>query len=168
MRTRFDAKQPAPSFEAIDQQGRPVRSQDLLGRWVVLYFYPKDETAGCTKEACGFRNEFDALRAEGAVVVGVSRDSVSSHQRFAQHHRLPFQLLADKDGALQDAFGARGWLGVARRITFLIDPRGRIAKIYRVRPWRDHAAEVLADIKAIKVAYSVEEPTKAEPLKGDI
>jgi peroxiredoxin Q/BCP len=133
-------------------------------KWVVLYFYPKDETIGCTKEACGFRDSFAELQREGALVVGVSRDSVRSHQAFAEHHQLPFTLLSDSKGELQDAFGARGIFGVARRLTFLIDPMGRVVKTYRVRHWSEHANEVLADIRALKLVHKAQEPTKSEAL----
>jgi thioredoxin-dependent peroxiredoxin len=154
----------APSFEAEDQDGQRIRSEDLHGRWVVLYFYPKDETLGCTREACGFRDEFQALRQEGAVVLGVSRDSTQSHQSFAQHHGLPFSLLSDRRGAIQNAFGVRGLFGVARRFTFLIDPAGQVVKTYRVRQWNEHAHEVLADIQALKLTHKAQEPTKTEAL----
>ena len=105
----------APDFTLPDQSGKPVRLSDLLGeRAVVLYFYPKDETGGCTAEACSFRDSYEVFKDAGAEVVGVSSDTVESHQSFATHHRLPFVLLSDADGALASAMVCRPHWGCGR------------------------------------------------------
>ncbi|MBI4415976.1 MAG: peroxiredoxin [Euryarchaeota archaeon] len=121
----------APDFEGVDQHGNPFRLSDLRGRWVVLYFYPKDETVGCTAEACAFRDDLEALRALGAEVVGVSVQDQRSHRQFAEHHGIRFPLIADPEKRITRACEALGPLGVAKRVTYLLDPEGRIADAYR-------------------------------------
>lgn len=147
----------APDFQLPDQEGKPHRLSDYRGRWVVLYFYPKDDTPGCTTEACGFRDRMGDLVDLGAVVLGVSADDVDSHRRFAQKHRLNFPLLADPERRAILAYGAWGkkklygkeYEGVLRQ-TFLIDPEGHIAKVWkRVSP-EGHAEEVAAALKALR------------------
>lgn len=141
----------APSFALEDQDGTVVRLEDFRGKWVVLYFYPKDDTPGCTTEACGFRDAYAELTAAGAIVLGVSGDDASSHRRFAAKHQLPFRLLVDSSHAVARLYGAFGtkrlygreYEGVLRQ-TFLIDPEGRLAKIWRAVKPANHAAEVLA------------------------
>jgi peroxiredoxin Q/BCP len=144
----------APAFAAEDQHGRTIRSDELAGKWVVLYFYPKDNTPGCTKEACSLRDANHDLTAAGAVVLGVSGDSASSHQKFASEYQLPFSLLVDKDHGLARAYGAWGlkknygreYEGIIRS-TFLIGPDGKVAKVWpRVKP-AEHGEEVLAWLK---------------------
>jgi len=122
---------PAPDFESVDEYGKPFRLADLRGRWVVLFFYPKDETAGCTAEACAFRDELGALRDLGAEVVGVSVQDAPSHRRFAERHSLPFRLVADSEKRIARAYEALGLLGLARRVTYLIDPGGVVRDAYR-------------------------------------
>ncbi len=143
----------APAFELVDQAGRCHRLEDYKGRWLVLYFYPKDDTSGCTKEACTFRDCDDALQAISAQVVGISLDKPQTHARFVQKYRLPFPLLSDTDARVAAAYGALrrfGPLKFARRHTFIIDPQGRIAKIYRhVKP-ATHSREVMEDLKAMQ------------------
>lgn len=121
----------APPIDAVDQHGNPFRLEELRGRWVVLYFYPKDETVGCTREACAFRDGLEAFRGMDAEVVGVSTQDVESHRRFAERHRLPFRLLADPDKRIARAYGTLGLLGLSRRVTYLIDPEGRVRDAYR-------------------------------------
>ncbi len=138
----------APAFEALDQDGDPVRLADLRGSWVALYFYPKDETTGCTAEACTFRDEMADFRELGAKVVGVSTQGVESHRSFAEHHSLNFTLVADEDKGVSRLYETVGILGMNRRVTYLIDPQGKIAGVYRseARP-RSHvewARELLA------------------------
>ncbi len=119
----------APDFTLPNAEGTPVRLQELLGRKVVvLYFYPKDETAGCTVEACAFRDAYEDFTAAGAEVVGVSRDDGASHAGFAAHHRLPFTLLSDVGGAVHDLYGIQARLGglLRDRVTFVIDRSGVI------------------------------------------
>jgi peroxiredoxin Q/BCP len=141
----------APLFSAKAGDGATIALADLRGKNVVLYFYPRDNTPGCTIEACRFRDQFEDFKKRGIVVLGVSADSAGSHVKFAQRFRLPFGLLADEDKAIARAYGAWGeksflgrkYMGM-RRITFLIGPDGRIRKIWRkVKPPK-HAAEVLA------------------------
>jgi len=141
----------APEFTAMTNAGGRVSLADLRGKNVILYFYPKDDTSGCTKEACAFRDHFAEFKKRGAVVLGVSTDSVKSHDRFAGKYKLPFTLLADEDKEVVAAYGVWGeksfmgrkYLGT-HRVTFLIGPDGRIKKIWpQVKP-EAHAAEVLA------------------------
>ncbi|MDH4124764.1 MAG: peroxiredoxin [Gammaproteobacteria bacterium] len=150
---------PAPEFELPDQAGQLHSLEDYRDRWVVLYFYPKDETPGCTTEACAFRDNIFAYREMNAQILGVSFDDVESHKQFAEHHGLPFPLLADSDGKAADAYGVRTrmfGMTVAKRETFLIDPAGNIAKHYgSVKP-DAHSAEVLADLKALSAKAPVD------------
>lgn len=146
----------APEFSLSDQDGTMHTLGEYKGSWVLLYFYPKDDTTGCTKEACTLRDEFPNFGALRAVVLGVSIDSVESHKKFAQKYSLPFTLLADEDRQLVEAYGVWGkkrmmgreYMGT-RRTSFLIDPRGAIAKIYEgVKP-AVHAQEVLRDLEEL-------------------
>ncbi len=121
----------APMFEALDQHGDPFRLANLRGSWVVLYFYPKDETTGCTAEACTFRDEMADFLELGAQVVGVSTQGVKSHRSFADRHSLNFTLVADEDKVVSRLYETVGILGVNRRVTYLIDPEGTIAGVYR-------------------------------------
>ena len=121
----------APQVVALDQQGVERRSDQLEGRWLVLFFYPKDDTPGCTAEACAFRNGYGDLQALGAEVWGVSGDDGASHQRFASRHQLPFPLLVDRGNALRRAFGVPAVLGLLPgRVTYLIDPAGVIRHVF--------------------------------------
>ena len=142
----------APEFELPDQTGQLHSLEDYREQWVVLYFYPKDETPGCTTEACEFRDNIFAFRDLNAQILGVSIDSVDSHQSFAENHSLPFPLLADVDGGAADAYGVKTrMLGmtVAKRQTFIIAPGGNIARHYQnVRP-EEHSTQVIADLKQL-------------------
>ena len=122
---------PAPDFTGVDQDGAEFRLSGLHGRWVVLYFYPKDETTGCTAEACMFRDHLQSIADLGAEVVGVSVQDRASHRQFASNHRLNFRLVADPEKGITRAYDALGFLGVARRITYIIDPAGRIRDAHR-------------------------------------
>jgi peroxiredoxin Q/BCP len=142
----------APEFALPDQAGRTVRLADFRGKWVVLYFYPKDDTPGCTEEACSFRDDIAALTLLGAQVVGVSLDDTTSHAAFARKYSLPFPLLADTDARVSASYGAVTNLVVAKfakRYTFLIDPQGRIAKAYLNVDTSRHSAEIIADLKRL-------------------
>jgi peroxiredoxin Q/BCP len=145
----------APEFELPDQTGQLHSLEDYRDQWVVLYFYPKDETPGCTTEACEFRDNIFAFRELNAQILGVSLDDVESHRQFAENHSLPFPLLADVDGDAADAYGVKTrMLGmtVAKRQTFIIAPDGEIAKHYpKVNP-DGHSVEVIADLKALSAA----------------
>jgi thioredoxin-dependent peroxiredoxin len=148
--------QPAPPFALKDQNGTIHRLADYAGKWLVVYFYPKDDTPGCTKEACHFRDDITQLHALGVQVVGISLDSAESHERFAKKFSLPFTLLADDGGTIAKRYAAYWslfFIKVARRHTFIIDPAGRIAKIYRKVDPDTHSAEVIADIKTLQQQY---------------
>ena len=140
----------APDFAVSDAEGKRVRLKDLRGKKVVLYFYPKDDTPGCTREACSFRDSFAQFKERGIKVLGVSLDSEKSHQKFIKKYDLPFQLLADTERAISEGYGTYGekkFMGRTymgnHRMTFLIDEKGRIKKIFsKVKP-EEHAAEVL-------------------------
>jgi peroxiredoxin Q/BCP len=140
----------APAFKTTDANGETVSLKDLRGQKVVLYFYPKDDTPGCTKEACSFRDEFATFKKRGITVLGVSPDNEKSHKRFETKYKLPFTLLADTDHAIAESYGVWGekkfmgrtYMGV-QRSTFLIDEKGKIKKVFeKVKP-EDHASEVL-------------------------
>jgi thioredoxin-dependent peroxiredoxin len=142
---------PAPSFTLPSDSGETVSLDSLRGKPVVLYFYPKDDTPGCTTQACGFRDTWDEFEHRGAIVLGVSPDTPESHVRFKQKYGLPFTLLADEDHAVAEAYGVwveknyggRRYMGVERS-TFVIDPDGNVAKVLRrVKP-DGHAEDVLA------------------------
>jgi len=141
----------APGFSAFTNGGRKASLTDFKGKSVILYFYPRDDTPGCTKEACGFRDQFAAFNKKGAVVLGVSVDPVKAHDKFAEKFKLPFPLLADEDKKIVTDYGVWGpkkfmgrkYDGI-HRVTFLIGPDGKIKKIWpKVKP-EEHAAEVLA------------------------
>jgi len=153
----------APGFNLRDQAGTDVQLAELSGKWVVVYFYPKDDTPGCTKEACNIRDNHPAIQEAGAVVLGVSGDSAASHTKFAEKYQLPFQLLVDfDDHSVARAYGAYGlkknygktYEGVIRS-TVVVDPAGRVAKVWpRVKP-ETHGAEVSAWLlKAIRTEPS--------------
>jgi thioredoxin-dependent peroxiredoxin len=140
----------APAFKTTDANGETVSLKDLRGQKVVLYFYPKDDTPGCTKEACSFRDDFATFKKRGIAVLGVSPDSEAKHKKFETKYNLPFTLLADTDHAIADAYGVWGekkfmgrkYMGI-HRTTFLIDEKGKIKKVFeKVKP-EDHASEVL-------------------------
>ena len=147
---------PAPDFEGRDQTGQTVRLGDFAGQPLALYFYPADDTPGCTKQACNLRDNIDVLREAGVAVVGVSKDSVDSHERFATKYDLPFPLLADPDRRILDAYGVWGERSLygkkvvgTKRTTFLIGPDGRVLHVFK-RPKTDrHAEEVLAKLDAL-------------------
>ncbi len=148
----FSVGQPAPEFELPDQTGQLHSLEDYRDQWVVLYFYPKDETPGCTTEACEFRDNIFAFKKINAQILGVSLDDVESHQKFAENHDLPFPLLADTEGQAADAYGVKTrMLGikVAKRQTFLIRPDGTLAKHYEKVDPEKHSKQVLADLKAL-------------------
>jgi thioredoxin-dependent peroxiredoxin len=143
----------APAFRLQDQAGKWHELDDYKGKWVVLYFYPKDDTPGCTTQACEFRDNIFAFRDAGAVILGISVDDVTSHKAFSEKHSLPFPILADSEKKTASAYGTlMKYLGIhelARRDTFIIDPKGRIAKHYvKVDP-KGHSQVVLTDLKQL-------------------
>ena len=149
---RVEVGDRAPDFTLPDQTGKPVRLSDLLaGHVVVLYFYPKDETAGCTAEACSFRDSYQVFKDAGAEVVGVSSDSVESHQSFAAHHGLPFTLLSDANGALRKRYGVPTTFGMwPGRVTYVIDHDGIVRHIFSSQiQFERHVTEALKTLQAM-------------------
>ena len=141
----------APVFTLPDQTGTKHSLTDYAGKWLILYFYPQDDTPGCTTEACAFRDDYDLMREKGLQVVGVSSDSVASHAKFAEKYHLNFTILADARQETIEAYGAKGLLGT-KRMTFLISPDGEIAKEYpKVTP-KGHSAQIMADFEAARQA----------------
>ncbi len=140
---------PAPGFSLPDQNGRLHTLQDYHGKWLVLYFYPKDDTPACTQEACAFRDDMNQITELGAQVVGISVDDTDSHAEFAKKYHLPFPLLADKTTETADRYGAlmNLWIiKVARRYTFLIDPQGNIGKVYLSVETSRHSKQIIDDL----------------------
>jgi len=141
---------PAPDFTLPSQTGEKVSLVDLKGQWLVLYFYPADDTPGCTAEACSFRDNYEDFTDAGAVVLGVSSDSVTSHTKFAEKHSLPFTLLSDEDGALRKTYGVKKTMGLLPgRVTYVIDPGGIVRKIFSNQlNAKKHHTEALSAIRA--------------------
>lgn len=137
---------PAPDFTATAHDGFSVKPSLLTGKYVVVYFYPKDETPGCTKEACAFRDAWKPLESKGVVLVGISSDTIESHKQFAEHHKLPFHLVSDADGSIAAAFGVPNRGGMLGRQSFVIGPDGRITNVYRTVDVTKHADEILRDV----------------------
>jgi peroxiredoxin Q/BCP len=151
---KLKAGDAAPKFSVATSGGGKISLADYLGKSVILYFYPRDDTPGCTKEACAFRDHFADFKKKGAVVLGVSTDSVKSHDKFVEKFKLPFTLLADEDKKIVESYGVWGeksfmgrkYLGT-NRVTFLIGPDGKIKKIWPLVKPEEHAAEVLAALE---------------------
>lgn len=150
----------APDFKLSDASGNQHSLRDARGNWVLIYFYPKDNTPGCTKEACALRDQFPKFKKLGITVFGVSVDSVASHAKFTEKYELPFTLLADTEKEMVTAYGVWGkkkflgreYMGTSRW-SFLIDPEGKIAKIYDAVKPAAHAEEVLADLNELMSSY---------------
>ncbi len=142
-----------PDLLGLDQDGKEVRLSEYKGRKIALYFYPKDNTGGCTAEACSLRDGYEDLREAGYEIIGVSKDSAKSHKGFIEKHNLPFRLIADTENKLQELFGVwaeksmygRKYMGTLRQ-TFLIDENGRVEKIIEKVKTKDHAAQILNDL----------------------
>lgn len=149
----IELDKPAPDFELLDQSSTRHKLSNYADKWLVLYFYPKDDTPGCTKEACNFRDDIYKIRELKAEIIGVSTDNVSSHAEFAEKYNLPFPLLSDKDAVVAKSYGAAMKLGpfsIAKRHSFIISPQGKIAKIYRKVDPKNHSDEIIADLKALQ------------------
>ncbi|MEE9310399.1 MAG: peroxiredoxin [Cocleimonas sp.] len=143
----------APDYTLHDQNNQPQTLSKMRGKWVVMYFYPKDETPGCTAEACNFRDNILSLRVKKAEVWGISVDNSQSHAKFSEHHKLPFTLLADPAGRVAKQYGALLNMivfKIAKRHSFIVDPKGKIAKIYRNVNPQTHVAEILKDLDALQ------------------
>lgn len=146
----------APTFKLQDQNGEWHTLDEYQGQWLAIYFYPKDDTPGCTKEACNFRDNIYAFKAIDAAVVGISVDDVESHKKFSDKYKLPFTLLADSDNTTATAYGVLKdykLVKLASRQSFLIDPEGKIAKHYADVDPDTHTEEVLADIKTLSEVW---------------
>ena len=140
---------PAPDFTKTTFDGKEVHLAALKGKPVVVYFYPKDETPGCTKEACSFRDAWKDLSATGVTLIGVSTDDAESHKKFAEHWKLPFLLVSDPDGAIAKSFGVPVSEGYVARQTFVIDAAGNVKKVYRKVNVASHATEVMAGLTEV-------------------
>ncbi len=153
----LDVGDKAPAFSLPDQSETIHKLSDYKGKWLLIYFYPKDDTPGCTKEACGIRDNFPTFKKMNAVVFGVSKDSPAKHQKFIDKYELPFTLLADESTEMIQAYGAwkeksmygKTFMGI-NRISYIVDPDGKIAKVYpKVKP-AEHAQEVLEDLQELQ------------------
>lgn len=147
----------APSFKLLDQNENMVALKDFVGKWTLIYFYPKDDTPGCTKEACSIAEVYGDFKKQGVVVLGVSKDNPKSHSKFAAKYNLPFTLLSDPTMEMMDKYGAlveKSMYGKTvrgtSRISYLVNPEGKIAKVYEKVDPANHALELLADIKVLK------------------
>ena len=150
----IEVGQPAPNFNLPDQTGKHHSLKDYSGQWLIVYFYPKDDTPGCTKEACAFRDDFKAISAKNTQVLGISIDSKKSHADFAKKYNLPFPLLSDQEGKVAKQFQSLISLGpikFAKRHTFIIDQDGIIQKIYRKVNPSNHSQQILNDLKNLQI-----------------
>ena len=151
--TPIETGQAAPEFELLDQNRQAHALAKYRGQWVILYFYPRDDTPGCTKEACAFRDDYKVITSHNTQVLGVSVDSSESHAEFSEKYNLPFPLLADKDGMVAKQYQALtslGFIKFAKRHTFIIDPSGVLQKIYRKVDAKSHSQQILDDLKKLQ------------------
>ena len=151
MESKLKVGDPAPDFEGPTSGGTQLGLKDFVGKKnVVLYFYPKDDTPGCTKEACSFRDNMDSVRKMGAEVIGVSLDSVESHKKFASKYKLPFPLISDKEKRIAEAYGVLRDTGTStNRVTFIIDKAGKVAKVFPKVDVTKHTEEVTEALKGM-------------------
>jgi thioredoxin-dependent peroxiredoxin len=148
------APYPAPSFSLLDSQGTARRLEDYAGKWIVLYFYPKDDTPGCTTQACSLRDARDDIAALGAEIIGISKDDASAHEKFKAKHSLNFTLLSDPDGTVIEAYGAWGKKmfgkeGILRK-TFIINPEGIVKKVYGRATPLGHGEQVKEELERLQ------------------
>jgi thioredoxin-dependent peroxiredoxin len=144
----------APAFSLPDQSAKTHHLSDYKGKWIVLYFYPKDMTPGCTTEACHFRDDYTIFSGMDVVILGISKDSIQQHQKFTTKYELPFALLSDENDRVAEAYGVwqkksmygKTYMGI-KRMTFLIDPRQKIARIYDTVDVDHHSREIIEDLK---------------------
>ncbi len=139
----------APDFESVDQDGKSVKLSTFRGSPVVLYFYPKDDTPGCTMEACNFRDNFSQFKDRGITVLGVSVDGQRSHKKFQEKYKLNFTLVADDSRKIVSSYGAKGMTGSAKRVTYIIDKEGKIAHVYEKVTPKEHGVEVLSKMREL-------------------
>jgi peroxiredoxin Q/BCP len=147
----------APDFTLSDQSGKEHSFSDFHGQWVIVYFYPKDMTPGCTSEACNFRDDFPHFQKLNTVILGISKDSVNRHATFSEKYKLPFLLLSDESGEVCEKYKVwkeksmygKSFMGISRS-TYLIDPEGTIARVYPKVKVKEHAAELLNDLQLLK------------------
>ncbi|MFK8027204.1 MAG: peroxiredoxin [Gammaproteobacteria bacterium] len=149
----IETGQHAPEFQLNDQHGKTHSLEMYRGQWVVLYFYPKNDTPGCTKQACAFRDEYKTISAHNTQILGVSVDSSESHDEFANKYHLPFPLLSDTQGRVAKQYNALtslGFIKFAKRHTFIIDPDGKISMVYRNVDVSSHSDQILSDLKKLQ------------------
>ena len=149
----LETGQAAPDFQLNDQNGETHSLEKYRGQWVVLYFYPKDDTPGCTKQACAFRDDYKTISSQNTQVLGISVDTSERHAKFAEKYNLPFPLLADKKGQVARSYQAitsLGFIKLAKRHTFIVDPSGTIKIIYRKVDVATHSNQILADLKKLQ------------------
>jgi len=147
----------APDFTLSDQLGKNHTLSGYMGKWVVIYFYPKDMTPGCTTEACNFRDDFSSFKNLNTIILGISKDSVKRHATFVEKYKLPFSLLSDVEGEVCDKYDVwkekskfgRTYMGIVRS-TYLIDPRGKIARVYPKVNVKEHTLELLNDLQSLR------------------
>jgi|TARA_B100000959_G_C14890151_1_gene586356 peroxiredoxin Q/BCP len=152
LKAELSLNDPAPYFELFDQNGNQHKLTDYNGEWLVLYFYPKDDTPGCTTEACSFRDDIYKIRELKTKIIGVSTDDKESHEKFSKKYNLPFPLLSDKDAVVAKSYGSAFKIGpftMAKRHTFIISPAGKIAMIYRKVDPGSHSNEIIGSLKLL-------------------
>ncbi len=156
--TKLEINQTAPAFQLPDSHQQIVTLDDFKGHWLVLFFYPKDNTPGCTAEACNFRDAYQEILALNTKIIGINTDSSDSHQRFISRQQLPFPLLSDTSGKVSQQYGCLFKLGPIRfckRQTFIINPEGKIARIYRKVSPGQHAMQVIDDLKHLQQTENI-------------
>ena len=155
LKAELSLNDPAPYFELFDQNGNQHKLTDYNGEWLVLYFYPKDDTPGCTTEACAFRDDIYKIRELKTNIVAISTDDKESHEKFSKKYSLPFPLLSDKDAVVAESYGSAFKIGpfaMAKRHTFIISPEGRIAMIYRKVNPGTHSDEIIGKLKILTLS----------------
>jgi len=154
---------PAPTFCLEDQNGKAHKLSDYLGKWLVIFFYPKDESFFCTKQACSFRDESELFKSRGIEVVGISVDSVKHHEAFAASSQLNFPLLSDFTKRISEDYGVLLPFGISNRVTFVINPEGKIASRVQWANWFNYGKQVLAEVEKLQASY-VPPPPAPEPI----
>ncbi|MEE9342687.1 MAG: peroxiredoxin [Gammaproteobacteria bacterium] len=159
--SQLESGELAPDFQLYDQNNQLQTLEKYRGQWVILYFYPKNDTPGCTEEACNFRDDYIGIRRHQAFLLGVNIDTEGNHRRFSKKHSLPFPLLADLNGTVARQYGAAWKLGplmLTKRHTFIINPEGRIARIYRKVNTKTHSKEIITALQELKETTATVNP----------